>query len=663
MFRLKVVAPAPNTQQTPVHPVVIQQVVVPCPVQVAPPRPAAAVQSLQEPGVSQILTREALDAMEEEVYRAGAPKRIYLDIETAPVDQDHSPKNGKNHALDPFKAKPVSVQILARDTVYLIRPDLMDYEHSNDPFFFGVLERILIDPVICKVGHNLKFDLKFILRHLLDGRDLGIRNSFDTCVAEFLLTAGRLPSKDTNGNGPLSLAGLCKKYLGKELSKAEQTSFRLGADLTQEQIRYAVEDVRVLPAIMQRQAAAIKEHGLTKTALLEFSILPAVAMIELAGMEVNPRQYYRLLPVLERKKLKVEARIKEMTGDGETDLWGEEHKGHAFNPGSPQQVMDYLKKLGFKVKDSAEKTLKKVDHPFARALLDYRKLSKLVNTYLRPLPRFVHEDGRVRPEFKQIGSDAGRFSCNNPNLQQVPRHNTFRKLFTASEGNLLVVADYGSIEMRVLAEMSQDPALVLAFHTKGQKFFRSLAAHLFEVPVESVTQGQYNDVKTLCYGLNYGQGAAGLAERRGSSTKEAEALISRFFKMFPEIKKTLDRLGRMPAHKGYTETMLGRKRFFSPPDTWAQEKFMERQGRNTPIQGTAGDIFKLGIRYLYEALQPYEARIVNLVHDEFVVECPEARAKAVQAVVKDAMVRAGREFLKSIPVEVETTISKTWRKG
>ena len=614
------------------------------------------------PQVHQILTREALDAMEEEVYRAGAPKRIYLDIETAPVDQDHSPKNGKNHALDPFKARPVSVQILARDTVYLIRPDLMDYEHSNDPFFFGVLERILIDPVICKVGHNLKFDLKFILKHLLDGKDLGITNLFDTCVAEFLLTAGRLPSKDTNGNGPLSLAGLCKKYLGKELSKEKQTSFRLGADLSQEQIRYAVDDVLVLPAIMREQTTAIKKNGLTKTALLEFSILPAVAMIELAGMEVNPRQYYRLLPVLERKKDRVESQIREMTvGTRKTDMSGESLK--PFNPGSPQQVVDQLKKLGFKVEDSAEKTLKKVDHPFARAVLEYRKLSKLLNTYLKPLPGHVHADGRVRPEFKQIGSDAGRFSCNNPNLQQVPKDSTFRRLFTASEGSLLVVADYGSIEMRVLAEMSQDPALIQTFHTKGQKFFKSLAAHLFEIPAESVTQVQYNDVKTLCYGLNYGQGAAGLAERRGSSTKEAEALISRFFKMFPEIKKTLDRLGRMPLKKGFTETLLGRKRFFSLPDTWAQEKFLERQGRNTPIQGTAGDIFKLGIRYLYEALRAYDARIVNLVHDEVVVECTEEQAKAVEGVVKDSMVRAGREFLKSIPVEVETTISKTWRKS
>ena len=172
-----------------------------------------------------------------------------------------------------------------------------------------------------------------------------------------------------------------------------------------------------------------------------------------------------------------------------------------------------------------------------------------------------------------------------------------------------------------------------------------------------------NIAKTINFGLCYGMGPEGLASRLNIPPKEAERFINNYFRAYPRVKQCLQILGSKAVRNLCTETLLGRKRYFTPPAFFGAQKAIERKGRNTPIQGTCGDIFKKAIQYLWPDLKTYDARIINIVHDELVIEVKDEQAEAVKAVVESALVRAGEYFLKSVPVEAEITIGNTWKKG
>ncbi|MHC4710007.1 MAG: DNA polymerase, partial [Planctomycetota bacterium] len=191
-----------------------------------------------------------------------------------------------------------------------------------------------------------------------------------------------------------------------------------------------------------------------QVAQLEFDCIVPTIMTELAGMLVNWTHYLRLYPVYERKCKRLEARLQEMAGRTE------------FNPRSPQQVRGHINEvLNLNIKDTSEKTLKKYrdKEPFIATLLDYREAHKLFSTYIKPLPELVYPDGRIHPEFHQVGSEAGRYSCRRPNVQQAPARthpSRFRRLYKAPDGYMLLASDFGSLEAKVLAEMSQDPGML-----------------------------------------------------------------------------------------------------------------------------------------------------------------------------------------------------------
>jgi DNA polymerase-1 len=558
--------------------------------------------------------------------------KVFIDTETT--------------GLDPYAAELVLVQIMAEDQVFVINVKSVASDHPG----FSILRRLLEDQAILKIGHNLKFDIKFFKQQLFS--DLTIRNLFDTYLAESLLTAG-LADK-----GDLSLKALAKKYLGLELDKAQRSSFA-GQEISRSQIDYAVKDVEVLEPIFRQQSERLVAEGLVDAALLEFSIVSAVADMELAGMLLDLSKLGSLKKTLEAKLVELEGRLHDLAGEKEHTLFGDTPK---INFRSPVQVKELFAKLGISLESTGIEVLSKTDHPLARTLVEHRKVSKLLSSFIKPLPDHISKHtGRIHPDFYQTGTEAGRFTCENPNVQQIPKEQEWRDLFTAPLGYRILTADYNQIELRILAEFSQDPAFLDAYH-QGQDLHSRTAAEMFRVPLEQVTKEQRDVAKTINFGLCYGMSAKGLAARLNIDAEQAEKFIQAYFRAYPRVKDTLQRLGIQAVRRHYSETLSGRKRYYRPADGFSAQKSLERKGRNTPIQGTCGDILKKAVHYLMEALGPYDARIINLVHDEIVIEVVEHQATAVKEIVTTQMVRACKDFLKTIPVEVDLVIDQVWRK-
>ncbi len=583
------------------------------------------------PEVFHIQAGEELELIDLYV-KENSVSKVFIDTETT--------------GLDPYSAELVLVQIMAGEKVFVINVK----SAGPDQLGFSILRRILEDQAILKIGHNLKFDIKFLKRHLFP--DLTIRNLFDTYLAESLLTAG------LSDKGDLSLKALAEKYLGLELDKAQQNSFS-DKEISRSQLDYAVNDVKVLEPIFRRQADKLAQAGLADAALLEFAIAPAVADMELAGMLLDLGKLRILKKTLEARLAQLETELHELAGEKEPTLFGDMSK---VNFNSPAQVKEIFANLGISLESTGIGVLSKIDHPLARTLVEHRKVSKLLSSFVKPLPDHINKHtGRIHPDFYQTGTEAGRFTCEKPNAQQIPKEQEWRDLFTAPAGYQIITADYSQIELRILAEYSQDPAFLDAYH-HGHDLHARTASEMFGVPLEEITKEQRNVAKTINFGLCYGMTAKGLAARLGIGLEQAEKFIHAYFRAYPRVKDTLQRLGMQAVRRHYSETLSGRKRYYPPVDSFSGQKSLERKGRNTPIQGTCGDILKKAIHYLMEALRPYDAQIINLVHDEIVIEVAEHQAAAVKEIVKAEMIRAGKDFLKTVPVEVDLMIDQTWRK-
>jgi DNA polymerase-1 len=571
-------------------------------------------------------------------------RRIYIDTETT--------------GLDPFDSDLCLIQIGTGINYYIIDVGAIGIGSELAPFYSGI-RAIMEDAGILKVGHNLKFDLKFLAIHLF-GESFGPKNLFDTYLAEQLLTAG----VSEKGDNRLDVVVL--KYTGEALPKDQQLSFKPGALLTQDQLKYALNDVEALVPVFNKQIVSLQEQGLIPTAKLEFGIIPAIMRIELAGMFMDERELAKLNSRLEGEKATSEKALNEMVTAAmpqakQAGIFSEP-SGGSVNFSSPKQVKELFKTIGISLESTDTATVGRINHPIARELVNYRKLNKRITSFAAKLPGHVSPwTNRIHPDFHQLGAATGRFTCSNPNLQQLPRGQEWRSLFIAGSGNKIITADYSQIELRILAEFSQDAVFLEAFRS-GLDLHRQTASQVFNTAFESVTKEQRNAAKAINFGLVYGMTATGLALRLNIPEQEAEGFIIRYFRAYPSIKDCLQTMGMSAVNKGYSITPLGRKRFYKPIDGFSGQKSRERQGRNTPIQATCGDILKTAILYIYPALPEYGANIMNLVHDELVIEVREDHAEALQGLVKDRMTQAGCQFIKSVPVEVDITVNSMWKK-
>jgi len=499
-----------------------------------------------------------------------------------------------------------------------------------------------------KVFHNAKFDLKFLRR-------AGVNVAqpvFDTMLASQLLTAGF----QVAGHG---LEDLAKQHLALNLQKGYQMSDWSG-ELTEEQLEYAAQDAMVLPKLRAALIPLLMRHGLVNTAKLEFDCVDAVVDMELNGMRLAIDRWERLTQQLQSDMERAASELQSMLRDaivGEVSLFGAEYQ--TINLDSTQQVLDALRSLGVPAEGTSRSQLAPLagDYPVVAALLNYRDVAKKVQAFAESLPSYAHPvTGRIHPTYHQLGASTGRFSCSDPNLQQIPRGAEFRSCFIPDQGHKMVIADYSQIELRVAAEISKDVRMIAAYQ-QGQDLHRLTASLITGKPIDEVTTDERQAAKAVNFGLIYAMGAAGLrAYARNTygvemTVEQAETFRSRFFNAY----RGLERWHRTVSASGdmSTRTLGGRLR------QWRSDPKLTGL-LNTPVQGTAADIVKKALAMLADVLSGTGVKIIGSVHDEIILEAPQAKAEWASAILKSTMEQAGRHYLTLVPVVAEVAIADSW---
>jgi len=535
---------------------------------------------------------------------------------------------------------------------------LLQLATPNETFVVDVFEAGDLSPLKevlesgpVKTLHNSKFDYSFLkVEH-----GISLSPIFDTMLAAQLLAGGdQTPS--------FSLEAVAERYADVELDKSARTEDWSGK-LSEAQVEYAARDAAVLLPLRERLREDLEEEKLNAVSKIEFRAVAAIAEMELAGIKLDLAKWKELEKTVRERRdaMALELETQFPAPEGILPLEG---LGPRLNLNSPKQITDAFRSLGIELEDTKVWTLLKVDHPAARLLLEYRELQKKLGTYLETYPSFVHpKTDRIHANFLQCRVPTGRLACTSPNIQQIPHEDEFRSCFVAEIGNTLVIADYSQVELRILAEVSDDPAFVRAFQEE-EDLHRVTAASMFGVEKDEVTKDQRSAAKRINFGLMYGRGAKSLSAQLGTDDERARVLIDEYFANYPKVQRFLQSTASRAIKTGTLRTLSGRVRKFGDTSGLSQmdRGAMRREAMNFPIQGASADIAKLALAYIREELKGLDARLINSIHDEFVVECAENLAEEVAEKMKSAMNEAGKAILKKVPTEVEVAISCEWRK-
>ncbi len=558
-------------------------------------------------------------------------------------------------SLDPYQGRLRLVQLAAPDGVRIIDLDRFADGDVKKSEALAPLRELLAAARPVKIAHNAKFDAKWI-KHTLD---VEIGGLFDTLLASQIISAG-----DTDERH--SLEAVASRYLNETVDKAEQLSDWNG-ELSDAQLEYAARDASVLPALREKQITKLKADALLKCAQLEFECVLPVAALELAGIYLDKERWREQLAVVEKKRAELAETLQDMLA--EESMQGSLFGGPTrvdLNIDSHVQLTKALKRRGIEVPDGtrnwklqplAEK------HIEIKTLLEYRTVQKALTSYGENILNEISPvTGRIHADFRQIGAPTGRFSCNNPNIQQVPHSYEYRRCFRAPEGRKLVIADYSQIELRILADFTDDQGFVDAFNS-GADLHKVTAAQVFNTPLESVTKVQRDFAKRLNFGVVYGIGAQRFSMMTGLTLTDAEDILRRYFATYRQLDAWLRDAAQRAVRERTARTASGRlARFRFDSEDRQAVSLAQRNGKNTPIQGSSADILKRALRLLHDELRDTSACIVNIVHDEIVVEADVNETDAIAKKVEDAMCKAGEEYVKKVPVKVETEVSDEWVK-
>jgi DNA polymerase I-like protein with 3'-5' exonuclease and polymerase domains len=568
---------------------------------------------------------------------------LFLDIETT--------------GLNPLTCELVTLQIMNSNGESRIIKDPITLETVKP-----ILERTLI------VGHNLKFDSKFLKYQY----DLTLYNVYDTYLAEIAISGGKLAQRKG-----ASLADLVFKYCGVTLNKSEQLGFKKGEPLTLEQEKYALNDLKYLPEIMKQQQAKIVFLGLENIIDIEMKCIPAVVWLELSGFRVDLEKFEEIKVSVKEQYEKAKTFLQQelIIFEKQCQLDGS-FIPRELNLRSPEQLKIALQNKGYNIDKTDKKTRAKYAHnPIFQNLADFKDSETLLKMFIKPLPEFINSNtNRVYSNFWQYGAKSGRFTCGKPNLQQQPsRFKKWRTIFIAEPGNKLIVADYSQIELRIIGQYAKDPKYIEAYRTK-QDLHKKTAAVMFHVREEQVTKQQRSVAKSVNFGLNYGMGKKSLKDKLKLDTgqdfteNEAAKFVEEFKNLYPEVTNYLKKVSEKGFNRLEARTKAGRLFKFNKPSTETEEKYntekgnIERECKNLPVQGLCADMLKIAMANLFLILESKGVKLVNCVHDELVFECTKAQAEEVKNIVTEEMEKAGALFLTDIPCIAEVTISDTWEK-
>ena len=515
---------------------------------------------------------------------------------------------------------------------------------------------VLHDSTRTKVVHNLKATLLAFHR-------IGVTLAgpyLDTMVADYLLN----PNRRDHQLETIALEVLDHRLgTGHKESAAPQSLFDEDTGSREE----ATEAASVLAKLAPVLTGRLSEQGsLTLFTDVEMPLVPVLAEIERNGFLLDVEGLHRLSKELERDLDKMIETIEGLAG-------GE------FNINSPKQLATVLfEKLGLKPirktktgYSTDEDTLTQLaaQHELPAQIVNYRSLSKLKSTYVDALPELVNpETKRLHTSLNQTVAATGRLSSTEPNLQNIPVKGEYglriREAFIAPTGHTLLCADYSQIEPRILAHLSQDPRLLAVF-AKGKDIHMATAMEIFGLPSSQITRDMRRVAKTVVFGIVYGISPFGLASNIGVSQADAKKYIETFFEKFSAVRALMDRNIEEGKTKGYTTTILGRRRPIPELQSGdpVQRGFGERMAVNSPIQGSAADLIKvamINVNNLLHHEMPHTKMILQ-VHDELIFEVPEKDLDEAKHLVKTEMEATGKKLGLSVPLKVDLGTGHNWR--
>jgi len=558
--------------------------------------------------------------------------------------------------LDPYTSRLRLIQLATTDRVYIVDFDHFANGDSTKSDALAPLRRLLEAPRPIKIAHNAKFDAKFIKHNL--GVDLG--GLFDTLLASQLVGAGDIEERH-------GLETVASRYLNEEVDKSERLS-NWNFELSEAQLEYAARDAAVLLPLREKLIERLKSESLVKVAQLEFECVMPVVDIELAGFYMHKERWLEQLSIVEKRRVELAEQLQQVLAEesSQGSLFGGPQR-EDINLDSQQQLTKALTRLGIPVPASTRNWVMQplaLEYPIIGTLLEYRTVQKALTSYGENMIGMINPvTSRLHADFRQIGAPTGRFACTNPNIQQVPHSVEYRRCFSGyPEGRKLIIADYSQIELRILAEFSGDRGFIEAFNS-GADLHRVTAAQVFNASLDQVTKEQRDFAKRLNFGVVYGIGAQRFAMMTGLSVPEAENVLRRYFTTYRQLDSYLREAADRAVRDRQARTASGRLvRFRYDENDRQQISMTQRNGKNTPIQGTSADILKRALRLLKEELRETNAKVVNIIHDEIVVEADADEAQDVAEKVERVMRVAGEEYLKTVPVKVETEIAEEWIK-
>lgn len=601
-------------------------------------------------------------------------------------------------SLDPHTATLLLIQIgLRNGENYIINAGKVDKK-----LITYALKLIRERQILC-IGHNIKYDAKVLFHnyHVL------IPNLFDTFLAEVIYQAGLTKPY-------WSLDELVWKYLGLQMDKEARNSFidKHDFEFTQKDYEYAEKDVVVLHPIYDQQLQRIRSRGVEKVwEELERPLEPVIALMEYQGVAFDSTAWIALAEQAERDVKRYEREMLAYLREHFDELAGnytngieaidnllikKDAEGKAFtakfrreawskittkeeiissvvpliNLSSPQQCVNILKRLiDRNIKSSAEQELKKhKGNPFVDLLLNYRESFKKATGFGREFLKYVNPStGCIHTSLNQLGAATGRFSSDGPNLQNIIADKEYRHCFIAREGYSFMRLDFSQIELRMMAEVANEPVLIEAFQ-KGDDPHAITGAAIEEISLEDVTDDIRDRGKHVNFAVIYGTSEYGLNRNFGWPIEQGKVYLERFFNKYPQLDMFIKLCGLEVIKHGWSSTLFGRKRWFRIPDARDVGGInrVKRQGVNQIIQGTStGDLIKLVILGLYQE-NPFgweNCRPVLTVHDEVVVEFRDDLKDNVVKFVEKVVLEKGQLFLKKIPVKYGYNIKKYWDKS
>lgn len=512
---------------------------------------------------------------------------------------------------------------------------------------------------IRKIGQNIKYDILLLARYgiFVQGE------LFDTMLAHYLIDPDSRHGMDVLAENYLSYSPIPITDL---IGPRGVRQGNMG-DLTAEQIcDYAAEDADITLQLAQVfEPLLIQAEAMDLARQVEFPLIYVLAEMERTGVRIDVEMLRGISKILESDIKTLEKTIHQKAGV-------------PFNIASPKQLGEVLfDKLQLdprakKTKTGQYKTGEDVLTALAyksdivQDILEYRQLQKLKSTYVDTLPELIHPDtGRVHTSYNQAVASTGRLSSTNPNLQNIPirtlRGREIRKAFIARDDrHVLLSADYSQIELRLVAEMSQDPGMLEAF-AQNLDIHRATAARVYGVPLEAVTGDQRRNAKAVNFGIIYGQTAFGLSQNLGISRKEASDIIEQYFSQYPGIKRYMNDTIHFAKENGYVETLLKRRRYLRDINSANQtvRGFAERNAINAPIQGSAADMIKVAMIGIHQEMQArgLKGKMTMQVHDELVFDVPREEVPVFRELIERQM----KEALKiSVPIVVEIGEGPNW---